>query len=407
MNKIAFVYPGTGSQYKGMFKPYYDQYAIVRETFEEAGEAAGMDLARLCFEDGFPEDGSIARAQVAILACGVAGHRLLVQETGLQPAMAAGHSLGEWTALASSGAIGLAEASRLVKLRGEAMESAVPSGGGRMIAVARLPKEKIAELCASFCREGQIVEIACLNGAHQTVVAGHREAVDKCAEALEAAGGKLVRLQSEVPFHTSLMRPAAEKLKVALAALPFANFHWPVISNVTARPHGADSEETKHLLAEQLTVYVRWEETIRYMQIEGISHVAELGPQKVLKQLNGRTARNIRAYSLDVPEDATTLFAWKIPDTAFIDRCLAIAVSTRNRNEDIAAYREGAMASYRKLLALKERITAAGARMSDADKEESLALLHDILESKRADEEEIDGRVAELASQHYVGGKRS
>ncbi|QJD81937.1 ACP S-malonyltransferase [Cohnella herbarum] len=399
MNKTAFLYPGTGSQYTGMFKNLYEGHSVVRHTFEEAGESIGLDLARTCFEDGFPEEGSIANTQVAILACSVAGHRLLAQEVGLKPCVAAGHSLGEWSALTCAGALALPDGVKAVWQRGKWMEEAVPNGGGLIVAVNNLPLHAVKEYCVPDPDTGQIVEIACRNAPDQAVIAGHREAVERITPALESLGGKVVRLRAKVPFHTSLMRSAAEKLSNELANLSFGKLDWPVISNVTAEPHEHDPASLRLKLAEQLTTAVRWEETVRLMQRSGVHYAIEIGPHKVLKQLNRKTARNIRSYALDVPEDWPSMFELRRLKPAFIDQCLTIAVTTRNRNDDAEQYRKGAIEPYKRLLQIREQSAAEGSEPSCSRKKESFELLSGILACKRVAEEELNDRLADLVYQ--------
>lgn len=395
MIKLALLYPGTGSQYAGMFRKLHEDYAVVRETFDEASEALGMDLARLCFEDGFSEAEGVAHAQAAILACSVAGHRLFLQHFGLRPAMAAGHSLGEWSALVGAGAIDLASAIRLVWRRGKWMEEATPAGGGALAAVNRLTFRQVQPWCKADAATGQAVEAACRNAPDQTVIAGHREAVERALPQLEALGAKVVRLTAGVPFHTTLMRPAAEKLAEELAATAFRDPQWPVLSNVTAEPH--ETARLAERLAEQLTRTVRWEETMRRMQREGVHYAVEIGPQQVLKQLTRRTARNIRAYALDTPDDWPPMFALRRHVPSFVDRCLAIAVSTRNRNPDPADYRAGIAEPWTRLRQLGEEAQEEDGVPAGARERESLALLRRILACKQVPEAEQAERLAELA----------
>jgi [acyl-carrier-protein] S-malonyltransferase len=295
--------------------------------------------------------------------------------------------------------LALPDAVKAVWQRGKWMEEAVPDGGGLIVAVNHLPLHMVKENCVSDPVTGQVVEIACLNAPDQAVIAGHGEAVERIAHVLESLGGKVVRLRAKVPFHTSLMRSAAEKLSIELANLSFSKPEWPVISNVTAIPHEHDSTTLRQKLAEQLTTAVRWEETVRLMQRQGVQYAIEIGPNKVLKQLNRKTARNIRSYALDVPEDWDSLFELRRLKPAFIDQCLTVAVTTRNRNDDAEQYRKGAIEPYKRLLQIQEQSVAEGSELSYSRMKESFELLTEILACKRVAEDEQNERVAHLVYQ--------
>lgn len=399
MNKTALLYPGTGSQYTGMFKGLYEDHSIVRETFQEAAEVIKLDLAKMCFEDGFTEHEGIAYAQVAILVCSVAGHRLYMKEIGLKPYIAAGHSLGEWSALTCAGAFELADAVKAVWQRGKWMEEAVPEGGGLIAAVSQLSPQLVQEHCRLEAQAGYVIDIACSNSPDQVVIAGHTQAVEQVMLSLEPLGAKIVRLRAKVPFHTSLMQPAAEKLAVELSDYSMRGLEWPVISNVTAFPHSEDTAIVRKMLADQLTTRVRWEETIRLMQREGVQYAIEIGPQKVLKQLNRKTACNIKSLALDVPEDWSSLFQLRRLKPDFMDQCLSLAVSTRNNNWNAAEYEKGAVEPYKRLLQIHDEWKREGIELSHLLRKESLQLVQQILACKQVSEDDQLNRLAELAYQ--------
>jgi len=295
--KLAAVFPGQGSQYVGMGEELYKEYAIVRETYAEADEALGFSLSKLCFE-GPEEELTLTRnTQPALLVTSVAIYRLLAAE-GFRPAMAAGHSLGEYSALVASGAMSFADAVRTVRLRGQLMEEAVPPGEGTMAAILGLERDVVEALC----REVPGAEPATYNGPGQVVVAGRTPAVEALIEVALSRGAKRAqRLKVSGPFHSSLLSGAGEKLSQWLEAVPIGTFQYPVYSNVTASALSG-AEETKRCLAQQVSAPVRWEESVRNMWAQGIDGFVEIGPGRVLTGLIKRIERGARLFNVESRE---------------------------------------------------------------------------------------------------------
>lgn len=287
---IAFVFPGQGSQFAGMGKDLADSFPIARQVFEEANDALGFDLAALCFNG--PEEALklTANTQPAILTVSVAALRVVQQETGLRPNYAAGHSLGEFSALVCSGTLAFADAARIVRQRGTFMQEAVPVGVGSMAAVMGLEDGLIDDICARAA-QGEVVAPANFNGPGQVVIAGHTAAVERAIELVKAAGAKrALPLPVSAPFHCSLMRPAGERLAGILAGIALAPMTVPVVSNVEALPNG-DAGRVKDLLARQVSAPVRWDESVAKMAELGVERFVEIGPGKVLSGLIKRIAK--------------------------------------------------------------------------------------------------------------------
>ncbi|EFM11232.1 malonyl CoA-acyl carrier protein transacylase [Paenibacillus curdlanolyticus YK9] len=404
IGKTALLFPGTGAQYIGMMREWHERYAAVRETFEEAADTLGIPMAAMCFKEGFREQESIAYAQQAMLISSVAAYRVYVQQVGVKPAFMAGHSLGELSALTCAGVLRLRDAAELVRFRGEAMEAATPVGGGALAAVNGLDAAIVAAQCERLNLGGaeQAVWIACRNAADQTVIAGHQEAVSAASEALVQMGGRVVPLLSRVPFHTPLMAPAAERLREQLAQYELMRPSCPVVSNVTAEPFAMDTEAGKQAmidgLARQLVLPVRWAESIRYMQRQGVSHAIELGPNTVLTKLVRRTARNMQAYAWDDADGHARMLELGRRQPSFIDRCLAIAVTTRNTNGDPAAYEAGVIAPYRVISRMQQELEQSGRLPSAAEVDAALASLRTILTAKGTVEAERESLLHEAAS---------
>ncbi|MBD3919133.1 ACP S-malonyltransferase [Paenibacillus sp. PR3] len=394
--KVGLLFPGTGTQYGGMFKGFYDRYPVVRTTLEEAEDVLGLSLAALFLEDDQMEGEGIAAVQASIFACSIAAYRVFKQETGIEPAYMAGHSLGELSALTCAGAFRYQDALQAVWRRGQWMEEAVPEGGGLIAAVKHLSPEIIKELCDEAETDGDISDIACYNAPNQIVIAGHGRAVERTASKLEALGGQVILLKAKVPFHTSLMAPAAQKLQMEFRQYKIYPMCCPVISNVTALPHETDPSSIIQNVALQLTQPVQWQKTIRYLQQEGVSYAVELGPNTVLKKLNRRNARNIRTYSLDDKDDFSAILAMKKLQPSFLDKCLTLAVSTRNLNPDKDTYQKEVVESYHNILQICLEAERSGQAPTHDEMSEALSWLRRIVTFKRADTDRLEHLAGEL-----------
>jgi len=299
-HKTAFVFPGQGSQKIGMGQGWAEASATVRETFEEADAALGEPLSKLCWEGPEEELQLTANTQPALLATSVAIYRG-VQEKGIVPVAVAGHSLGEYSALVAAGSLAFADALRLVRQRGLFMQEAVPVGEGAMAAIIALDTEAV-EAIAADASEGQVCALANLNGNGQTVIAGHRGAVERAVElAKERGARKAVLLAVSAPFHSPLMAPAREALTPLLEATQFADPTVPVVTNVDGQPV-TTGDAARQALVRQVDSAVRWTESIAHMaEAMGIEAFAEVGPGKVLTGLNRRIARGTKCWSLAEP----------------------------------------------------------------------------------------------------------
>ena len=301
----AFIFPGQGSQSVGMGKALADASPAARAVFQEVDEALGENLSRLMF-DG-PEDRLTltANAQPAIMASSLAALAVLEQEGGIRlsekAGYVAGHSLGEYSALAAAAALPLADTARLLRLRGEAMQAAVPPGEGAMAAILALTIEDVRAIAAEAA-EGEVCAIANDNAPGQVVVSGHKAAVERAMALAKAKGARMtVLLPVSAPFHCPLMQPAAQAMEKALAAAPLAAPLVPVYANVTAAPI-ADPAEIRRLLVVQVTETVRWRESVDAMAAAGVTRLVEFGG-KVLGPMVKRIAPDIQNLSVQKPDD--------------------------------------------------------------------------------------------------------
>ena len=299
MSKVAFVFPGQGSQKVGMCKDFYDNYACAKKVFEEADDALGFSITKMCFE-GPEEDLRLTKyTQPAILTCSVAALAVM-REHGLECEAAGGHGLGEYSALVAADVMRLQDAVVAVHKRGEFMQEAVPVGEGAMAAVMGLTPDEIVAICQNVEAEcGEAVQAVNFNCPGQVVIAGATKAVDKASEALKAAGAKrAIPLPVSAPFHSTLMKPAAERLKEVLDKIEFRDAKFPVFSNVTAEPV-VKAEEIRALLVKQAASPVKWEMSMHRMIKDGFDTFVEVGPGKVLTGFTRKIDRAMNALNVE------------------------------------------------------------------------------------------------------------
>jgi len=312
--KSAFVFPGQGSQSVGMLADYAS-HPIVHATIDEASDALGQDLWTLVDEGPAEALNQTVNTQPVMLAAGVAVWRAWLAAGGPRPEVVAGHSLGEYTALVAAGALTFREALPLVRFRAQAMQDAVPAGVGAMAAILGLDDAGVAAACAESA-QGQCVEPVNYNAPNQVVIAGNREAVERAVAAAKGRGAKrAVLLPVSAPFHSSLLKPAAERLAVRLAEVAVSAPALPVLHNVDVAERPTP-EGIRAALAQQAASPVRWVETVQALAARGVTHVVECGPGKVLAGLTKRIAPDLASFALN--------------DSAALDATLAeIAVSGR------------------------------------------------------------------------------
>lgn len=306
MTKFAFIFPGQGSQFIGMGKDLAEAFPAAKAVFEEIDEALGQKLSALIWDGEEDELKLTSNTQPALMAVSVAAMRALEAEKGIgagQAAFVAGHSLGEYSALAASGAISVSDAAKVLRIRGNAMQAAVPAGQGAMAALLGADPDQAVKLCEIGASEGGVCEIANDNAPGQIVISGSREAVELAASKVSEVGvKKAMLLPVSAPFHCSLMQPAADEMMKALAGIEIKAPAAPLVANVTAAPT-TDPVEIRQQLVDQVTGQVRWRESVEYMAAQGLELTVEAGAGKVLSVMNRRTAKQIEGLTLGTPED--------------------------------------------------------------------------------------------------------
>jgi len=314
MGKLAFIFPGQGSQRAGMGKALAEQFPAARAVFDQADQALGFPLSTLCFEGPEEELKLTANTQPAILTTSMAAYRVL-EEQGIVPDYVAGHSLGEYSALVASGCLSLPEAVVTVRNRGTYMQEAVPAGQGAMAALLGLPLPAVQQVCERAA-QGQVVVPANLNSPGQIVISGHKQAVERAAAAAKDAGAKrAVLLPVSAPFHSSLLQPAAARLENDFQRIRFGGLSIPLVTNVDAEVIETP-QAARDALLRQVPAPVRWEESMRKLIELGCDCFIEVGPGKVLAGLLWQIDRSVRALSVEDPASLEKTLAVLAPPTA-------------------------------------------------------------------------------------------
>lgn len=296
--KLAYVFPGQGSQAVGMGRELFENYSAARAVFEEADDALGFEISKLCFEG--PEDQLTltANTQPAILTVSVAAFRAMESLGFPFPDFVAGHSLGEYSALVAAGGVSFADAVRTVRRRGEFMQEAVPVGTGAMAAILKLPVASVEEVCRR-ASEGEVCSPANINSPDQVVIAGAAAAVDRAMEIAKEMGAKrAIRLNVSAPFHCAMMMPAQERLAVELDGTDFSDLRFPIVENVSAELNAVGAR-ARVALTEQVSSPVRWVESIEKLIASGVGTFVEVGPGKVLSGLVRQISGDARCLNVD------------------------------------------------------------------------------------------------------------
>src|ERR1700751_4747380 len=297
MGKIAFIYPGQASQYPGMGKELAEKYTAARAVFDEADKALGFSISQMCWAGKEEELKLTANTQPALLTCSVAVHRVLA-EKGITPDFVAGHSRGEYSGLVAAGALKFSDAVQLVHKRGQYIQEAVPAGQGAMAAIMGLSPAVVTDACKRAA-EGEVCSPANLNSPEQTVISGEAGAVKRGGEIASQSGAQgAVILAVSAPFHCALMMPAQERLEKDLRSTQFSNLQMPLVTNVDADTI-TTGDEAREALIRQVTMPVRWEESMRLLIDEGVNTFIEVGPGRVLTGIMRQIERSVTTLNVE------------------------------------------------------------------------------------------------------------
>ncbi|MFD1676436.1 ACP S-malonyltransferase [Alicyclobacillus fodiniaquatilis] len=395
---IAFLFPGQGSQFVGMGKTLFDKFSIAKDVFQEANDVLNMDFTSLCLVGDLDELTKTENAQPALLTVSMAAYRVYIKEFSIAPDFLAGHSLGEFTALACSGALSFADALTIVRRRGVLMQEAVANGLGVMTAVGEVERSVVETVCAEISTVSKPVTIGCYNAPKQLVISGHQEAVNRAEALLEAKGASITPLKVSASFHSPLMTSAAVQLREYLMNFTFGPMDVPVISNVTALPH-ENADKVIDLLTRQMTEPVRWQETMEYLKGRGVKHVIEMGSKQVLKKLVVKNLPGIRAYSLGEADELQNLketFAILNHVPSFIGKCLATAVATKNRNTNHDEYQRGVIEPYNRIKQMLMELEQTNKQPTEEQKLAALDMLHSVFVTKQVPLAEREFRLQHL-----------
>lgn len=394
MDKIAFLFTGQGAQFVGMGKGLYDEFDIARKTYEEANDILGFNLAKLCFEGNLGELARAENAQPALLAASVVAYRVFMKEIGIAPDYCAGHSLGEYSALACTGALKFSDALKIVRKRGKLTQKIIDYDIGAMTIIDAVNKEIVEEQCKKVSDNDKYCIINCYNSPSQVAIAGHKEAVEAVESIMLDMDAKVTPLITSAPFHSSLMQPIVMDLEEELRKYNCNRFKYPVVSNYNALPYD-NPEKVIEMLLLQMTNPVQWQATMRFLMDQGVTIAIEMGPQNVLCNLVNSNSQGIEAFCYGSKEDRLSLTGFFYSDgrvkeqiPSVITRCLAAAASTPNACWDIEEYRQGVTESYRKIQQIQDYIEREGILPSKKQMQEALNLLRTIFITKKIPYEE-------------------
>lgn len=415
MDVLGIVFPGQGSQYAGMGAALYEEYKVVRDVFEEANDVLGFDLRKLCFE-GTP--GQLSKneiAQPAVVTLSVAAYKAYEERIGIVPLMAAGHSLGEYSALVCAKALKFEDALRIVELRGRLANEATQQRRGCMSIVEGIDYQLIDEACSEARSRGEQVRIACYNAPKQVMLSGGMEAVMNLEDRLsDMYNCSITPLMMNAPFHSELLNEGLVELREALDRVQWGSFQFPVVSNFTSRPYSC----VEHIipnLCDHLVRPVRWLDSLRFMMRYGVTSFVELGPQSVLTNLLGTIANEgITGYAFGQIDDRLRLCKnadnsllldsagvekLRIHVPSFITRSMANAVCTPNLNWNRDEYEQGVVKPYTDVEHIQEIIESEKRIPSMKELLTSLRMLESVFYSKQVPEEEQQMRYRQILTE--------
>lgn len=397
INKLAFLCSGQSSQYIGMGKQLYDNYSEAKAIFDKADEVLDFPLSRMCFSGDLVDLTLTSNAQPAILTYSYALYQVYSKKYDLTPSVAAGHSLGEYTALLIAGAMCFEDAVRIVRKRGEYMQKSA-CADGCMAAIIGFDNDNLQDLCNKYSTRDTLVTISNFNSFKQSVISGAKTAVDRVVAELEDTGVTVKYLTVSAPFHSPYMKTAAEELNAELLKYKFKDLQFPVISNVTGKPYKSKDEIVENLTM-QMVSPVQWVESIKYIKTLGISSYIEIGPKRTLSNIIKSDIGPDISFSLDNSQDIEQLLeklSWKYGDPTVVSRCMAVAVCTKNNNWDENEYEKGVSVPYKQIEALQNMLDETKKAPTKDQMLQALYMLKSVFKTKGTPVEEQKERFAQI-----------
>jgi len=397
MIKSAIIFPGQGSQYTGMGKDLYNKNPKAKKLFEEASEIVQFDIRKFCFEADPKDLYKTEKVQPSLVTINIAMFQNYMEQVGVKPLFLAGHSLGEIAALACSGAIDFAEAVKLARIRGLLMKETV-SEDITMAAVIGVEDEYLREKCSKLCNKNEAVYVSLYNSPDQNVICGDKEAVSKLCREITGKTVKIIPLKINAPFHSPLMKMAADKIKMELKQFTFKPMKYTVIANSTALPY-TDVNSIYENLYTQMFMPVKWSKTIKYMKDNGIDTILEVGPNNVLTNMAEKYEKNMKFYSYEKDKEKIKSIFDKVsrPKIEVLKQCLAIIVCTPNNNWDETEYKEGVIIPYKRIEQIIETLEKRKEEPSSEQIREGMNLLRLVFQTKGTPTEEQELRFKQLA----------
>lgn len=406
-SKIAFVFPGVGSQHTGMVKSFYENSAIARETFENASDILGLDFKKICFQKEYAETlNEINVSQLSLVTASIAIYRVFEKEIGISPNYCLGHSLGEYSALCAGGILDFSEMLQIVRERGRIIKEITLTSDGTMIWAINIDHKTLSKLCDEVSEDGNEVYISAYDCPTQCSVSGKNDAILKLTKKLEAAGAIVYPLQMAGPYHTPLMMRASDEMRAYLQQFHFHKPKCDIISNYNTLPYPTEKDKIIENLALQLISPIRWQESILGLVDHQVKYVMEIGPKDVLKFLTKKITPELEPFSFNnfslCSKVKNLLLIQENDYQKVIEQCLKVATSTRNRNTNEQEYYEKVVLPYRRIEEvyydnLKQQKTPSAVEVRNA-----INMAETVMKNKKVSQDMLQKRMNEILQGRFL-----
>lgn len=399
MRKIALLFPGQGSQFVGMGKELYDKFDVVKETFNEANDILGYDIKKICFQGNLLELGKVTNMLEAILITSVATFRVYMEEIGYEPSFLMGHSLGEYSALVCSGAMKFEDAIKIVKKRSELAQKVAKERDGYMTIIEGIDSSIIDRECKKRSKENEIVQICCYNSEYQSAISGCSDALMDVEDSLSDLGAMVTPLLTSPPFHSAIMNEMTEGLREELEKYKFNEPKWPVISNATGKLY--TKEDIVYNLVKQVICPVTWNQSIKYLRDNCAEFAIEMGPKGIFHDLINSEIKGLRVFDYNNYESKKSLLKLvsingKLYKPNIFDKCLTVAVGTKNNGDSSEEYLKAVSSSFEKIKKALEEAEKDTFEITEEKVNSVIYELKNILDLKKVTKEEQNRIIEEL-----------